>query len=292
LAAITIVAYNGIQNRARISAVSSALSQTNKKLAAFAVDGNGYPADLSSIGINSTGDVSFQYSVNNNANPATYCVTATNGTVSYMASSTSMTPASGGCPGHGVGGVAAITNLAVNPSFESDTSAWASYVYVGTPSRVTTSPYVGSSRLAATCNNTGTTPRVTTILNGLTPGSTYFVSARVRLDGQVPTHGLLQIKARSAGAEVSIPVSYQPTWAPDGNGWMYLSSAVTVPAGTDGLGINPGVVTAANCSTGTLGVDAVMIVAGSASANYADGSSPNWAWNGTINNSTSTGPPQ
>jgi hypothetical protein len=73
---------------------------------------------------------------------------------------------------------------------------------------------------------------------------------------------------------------------------MYLSSAVTVPAGTDGLGINPGVVTAANCSTGTLGVDAVMIVAGSASANYADGSSPNWAWNGTINNSTSTGPPQ
>lgn len=294
LAAITIVAYNGIQDRARVSSVNSGLSQVAKKLKLYQVDNpDTYPAaagtngldNLAVLGITNTSDVTYQYSSSAN----TYCLTATNGTTSYKISSTSTTATAGGCAGHGVGGVAAITNLAVNPSFENDTSAWASYVFVGAPSRVTTSPYVGSGRLAATCNNTGTTPRVTTILSGLTPGSTYFVSARVRLDGQVPTYGLLQIKARSGGTEVSIPVSYQPTWAPDGNGWMYLSSAVTVPAGTDGLSINPGVVTAANCSTGTLGVDAVMIVTGSSSANYADGSSPNWAWNGTVNNSTSTG---
>lgn len=124
LAAITIVAYNGIQQRARASAVSSALNQANKKLALYQVDyPNQYPADLATVGINNSSDVTYQYSVNNSTTPATYCVTATNGSTSYMASSTSTTPTSGGCAGHGVGGVAAITNMATNPSFEATMGA-------------------------------------------------------------------------------------------------------------------------------------------------------------------------
>lgn len=83
LAAITIVAYNGIQGRAQSAAVSSALEQTSKKLALYAVDNNNYPVDLATIGITNSGSTSYQYSANNGTVPQTYCVTATNGSTSY-----------------------------------------------------------------------------------------------------------------------------------------------------------------------------------------------------------------
>jgi prepilin-type N-terminal cleavage/methylation domain-containing protein len=292
LAAITIVAYNGIQQKARTSTVMADLTNSAKKMAIDNVNNGSYALTAAAVdggkGLPASSGTSYQY----HSTGSTYCITGTNGTTSYTISDTATSPTSGGCAGDGVGGVAAITNLATNPSFETDTSGWTSYLYLGALSRVTTTPYSGLARLSAACNNTGTTPRVSTILSNLTPGSVFFVSTRVRLDGQVPSYGILQIKARSAGSEVSIPVSYQPTWAPDANGWMYLSATVTVPAGSDGLAFNPGVITAANCSTGVLGVDTVMITAGSSTQNYADGSSPGWIWNGAVNTSTSTGPPQ
>ena len=115
LATVSIVAYTGIQQKARVSALSSALQQASKKLATYAVDGNGYPADLATIGIADSSGVSYQYSYNNTANPATYCVTATAGATSYKVSSSATTPSSGGCAGHGVGGIAAITTIVPNP---------------------------------------------------------------------------------------------------------------------------------------------------------------------------------
>ena len=54
LAAITIVSYNGIQNRAYDSAVQADLDATIKKLALFTIDNNHYPtniADLATLGI-------------------------------------------------------------------------------------------------------------------------------------------------------------------------------------------------------------------------------------------------
>lgn len=83
LAAISIVAYNGIQGRAQAAAASSALEQTGKKLALYAVDNSAYPIDLATIGITNSGGTSYQYSVNNGTAPQSYCVTATNGTTSY-----------------------------------------------------------------------------------------------------------------------------------------------------------------------------------------------------------------
>ena len=52
LAAITIVAYNGIQNRAKTSSTQAVASSIQKKFEAFAVDPNGtglYPTTLSQI---------------------------------------------------------------------------------------------------------------------------------------------------------------------------------------------------------------------------------------------------
>jgi prepilin-type N-terminal cleavage/methylation domain-containing protein len=123
LATITIVAFNGVQNRAQAIASQSALSQASKKLAAYLVDSMTYPADQTAFNnlIPNTGATGFQYSAG--ANSTSYCLTATTGTATYKADSINSAPAAGACPGHGVGGVAAISNLATNPGAGSSSSS-------------------------------------------------------------------------------------------------------------------------------------------------------------------------
>jgi len=90
LAAITIVAYNGIQDRARVSTVTSALTQAAKKFSLYQVDNpTAYPAALSDIGIQNSSNVTYQYTVNNTDQPASYCLTATTGSTSYFITGTS-----------------------------------------------------------------------------------------------------------------------------------------------------------------------------------------------------------
>ena len=101
LAAITIVAYNGIQDRAKSSKASTALNQAAKKLRLFQVDNaDQFPATLADAGVSDTSDTTYQYSANNAASPATYCVTVTTGATSYYQSSTSGAMQGGICPGH------------------------------------------------------------------------------------------------------------------------------------------------------------------------------------------------
>jgi prepilin-type N-terminal cleavage/methylation domain-containing protein len=101
LAAITIVAYNGIQDRAKTSKAASALTQASKKLKLWQVDNaDQYPATLAEAGISNTADTSYQYSSNNSTSPATYCISATTANSSYYLSSSSSTVQSGICPGH------------------------------------------------------------------------------------------------------------------------------------------------------------------------------------------------
>ena len=68
LAAITVVAYNGLQTRARASAASAALSQARKKLELYKVDNGSYPAtgSLSTAGITDANDTTYQYTASNN----------------------------------------------------------------------------------------------------------------------------------------------------------------------------------------------------------------------------------
>jgi prepilin-type N-terminal cleavage/methylation domain-containing protein len=87
LAAITIVAYTGVQQRANASSAQSGASQAGRKALAFAVDNSdNYPTTLAAAGVNDTSSTTFQYSVNNAASPKTFCVTATTSTSSYWVS--------------------------------------------------------------------------------------------------------------------------------------------------------------------------------------------------------------
>ena len=279
LAAITIVAFNGIQERARVSSVSSALSQANKKLAAFAVDGNGYPASLSAVDITSNGSVTYQYSVNNSANPATYCVTATNGTTSYKSSSASPAPTAGGCPGHGQGGVAAITNLHTNPSVETNTTG---YVAANgtTITRSTAAALVGTNGIRAS------SPANSIADSGINLG----VPAGVA--GQTVTYSV-RVRAQTAD---TFRLSLQ------GAQFVGTVASATLAAGqTATLSYTHNVTTSGTIalyilrsnSTAVINydVDGMMVTSGATSYGYADGNSTDWDWTGAVNNSTSTGPP-
>src|ERR1700712_4623021 len=95
LAAITIIGYTGIQNRAKQSAAQQLLTQANQKVLAYAaLNSDLYPPDLTTAGLTSTDGL--QYSYNNSVTPHTYGITATNGTYSYYVSDTVTSPTSGG----------------------------------------------------------------------------------------------------------------------------------------------------------------------------------------------------
>lgn len=89
LAAITLVAYNGAQDRARSSRIVSSLGQVSKKVKLWKIENSDqYPATLAEIGIANTSDATYQYTSNNGMSPATFCVTLTiAGTSSYVSSS-------------------------------------------------------------------------------------------------------------------------------------------------------------------------------------------------------------
>lgn len=124
LAALVLVAYSNVTDQAKASVDKNDLEQIAKQLNLYKENSGGgtsYPADASSLQYSS--GTTIQYSVNNSVSPATYCVTATNGNKSYYLSSTSQVPAVGGCPGHGVNGNVASTNVVTNPSGATSTGS-------------------------------------------------------------------------------------------------------------------------------------------------------------------------
>jgi prepilin-type N-terminal cleavage/methylation domain-containing protein len=282
LAAITIVAYNGIQDRARISSVSSALSQAAKKLALYQVDNPDlYPADktaLEAIGIKDSATVTYQYSTTG----STYCITATNGATSYKISSTTSAPSAGGCAGHGVGGAAAITNLMPNPSFENTLAGWNNAMKTGdTAVTSTAQAYSGSYSLALTAaSNTIDSYFEDTI--ALQAG-TYTISSYVYITSNGTTYGNRDAMFYNVGGLSVSPgtVAYNRSQL---NQWQRVATTfTTTTAGTLGVRFYT--------PNGTSYVDGVMLTSGSSVPAYADGSSPNWVWSSTVNNSASTGPP-
>ena len=75
LAAITIVAYNGIRDRTEQSARASSLSQASKKLRTYAIENNGsYPATIASIGFENKQGTTYDYQVDNALSPQYFCV--------------------------------------------------------------------------------------------------------------------------------------------------------------------------------------------------------------------------
>lgn len=284
LAAISTVAYRGIQERARASEVSSALAQAKKKLELYNVDHSTYPTtgNLASAGI-TTNDGSFQYT----SDGSTFCLTATSGTVSYTATNTT-NPTQGGCAGHGQGGVAAITNYFTNPSAEGGSLGSYSGVNGSTVAVSSARARNGSASVLVTL------PAASSSYTGINTSSGYSVPTHLKANTTymfsvwvyIPT-GTVNVHLSTQGAGIaSSSCGSASTSVKDA--WVRLSCSFTSAAsGTLALYV-------LNSTNATSGMqfysDSVMLTEGRALYNYADGSSPSWIWNGTPNNSSSTGP--
>ncbi|MFZ3009789.1 MAG: LamG-like jellyroll fold domain-containing protein [Candidatus Microsaccharimonas sp.] len=85
LAAITLVAFSGISERASVAATQSALTQANKKLALYISEYNSYPVNQSAFNtiVGSGAGPAYQYTINSSVSAPNYCVTATIDSTSY-----------------------------------------------------------------------------------------------------------------------------------------------------------------------------------------------------------------
>lgn len=119
LAALSFVAYSGIQKNAKVSVLKSDLQVAAGKLESDRWDiGGNYPATLEMANLQASEGTVFQYTVNNSTTPRTYCLTAVNativGTSFYVTNEGKIQD--GVCPGHT--GNPGYANLASNSSFE------------------------------------------------------------------------------------------------------------------------------------------------------------------------------
>lgn len=107
LAAITIVAYNGVQQRARSATLTSDLTTASKQLKMDQATNSLYPATIAQAnnnnGLRASAGTTYTYTVNNATNPQTFCLSATNGTqVSSITQDSTALP--GGCTNLALGG--------------------------------------------------------------------------------------------------------------------------------------------------------------------------------------------
>jgi prepilin-type N-terminal cleavage/methylation domain-containing protein len=301
LAAITIVAYNGIQNRAKISSIQAALTQASQKVQEYAVyNGDSYPADQTSfdgLGIASKG-VTYQYSGNNNVTPHAYCITATmQGTSYYQNNTTAATPTLGACPGHGANGTVPITNLAKNPTGAGGTTGWETASGMSGPLVITNGGPEGQAAVYGTRSGTGSlyagygsngSVQYVPVQGGEVYTSSIYV--RPTTAAASTTIGILVRFYDASGTQVDTNTAANYT-SVTSNTWVRLNRTDTVPA----TAVKARVLAIGQTSTfadgDTMRVSKVMVTKGSTLYTYADGASPGWAWgSGGAFNDISSGP--
>jgi len=291
LAAITIVAFNGVQNKAKSSAAQSAVTQANKKIISYAAENSdSYPATLAQAGITNTGGL--EYSVDNDASPRSYGLTATIGAFSFFVSNTVTQPTAGGYAGHGQGEAVAVTNLATNPSVETTIGRWTTNNSYNSPTivRMTDGGYAGSSYARVTFGtiNNGSLGNIWLNNSPVQSSSTYTASMYVR-PTKTKTFAIQIFFIDSGGTSVSSLSG--PTTSLVANQWQRISHTFQTPANIVSIWTIATSSGATPWATGdTLDADAAMVTQGSRLYTYADGTSANWIWSGSTHNSTSTGP--
>jgi len=268
LAAITIIAFSGVQSRANISVLQSDLQNTAKKLQADNVTLSSYPDTLEASnggqGISVSNGTTLAYTRFDSG----FCLSGYRGSATYRITHTTA-PTAGSC---------SITNLVDNPSVESNTTSWSSHSAISSVRELVGGEWVYKS----TRTSTGATAVYINNANpiAVTSGTSYTGSAYV---------------TTSVSTEIIVRFRVGSSTVNTGN-----ATTVTVPANTPtrisvtSTVTSPTVHLIVYSTSGAVGdvitTDKAMVTQGSSLYTYADGTSPNWTWIGTPNNSVSTGP--
>jgi len=272
LAAITIVAYNGIQSRARIAGLQSTLAAAAKTIENTRTTAGTatYPSTVSDL------DSSITY-----ANPSPslggFCALKTDTGITYMVTASNKTPHSGpGCT---------LVNYVTNPTFEGNAvTGWST----GGNSTIAPTPGAGfTGTYGMTITHTNTTSGNTygsTCMTGLTVGTQYSISFALRSAVGTPT---VTVSLKNTNVGGSIPADstsqvFIPPAAYSRTVMNWTAEATTTCFTIDIMG---------TVSSQAVTLDSVMATAGQNANAYVDPlTAPSiWTW-ATANNSTSTGP--
>ncbi len=289
LAAITIVAYNGIQNRARESATQSSASQAGKILATKRVTAGAYPsiaAFETETGLVSSADTTYRYLVS--ADNADYCVSATNTSksdISFATSSENASPTRAVCT----------TNMVINPSFETGWSGWTWNTpgliggAAGSSSNPTSGGQVGDRtfRYALSADGSLSNFGPYTQVTGLNSTSEYQLAIWVRSSKAV-SYRIHAERRNSSSTNIGTVAGSLVALVP--NTWTRLTLSIPVTPNMDRLtfavyGMGSGLV-----AGDFVEFDGAMLSADSIPVGYGDGSSSGWTWNAAEHASTSFGP--
>ena len=289
LAAITIVAYNGITGRTRASSAQANVSNAIKSLEVFKVNNNRYPTSSNEANLPSGSNF-----VSYNAG-AGFCVSYTSGDSTYYATNV-VTEKEGDCT--------PVVNIATNPSLEANTTGWSAR-WFGSGGNGTN--VIDAS--GALCGSVGWRKTWTVAGGGqdtgfqysvpgtVTPGAEYSVSVASR--ASYPTTYRAWVSWSNASG--SLGTSNMGTYyeAPTPGETKVKTFKATAPAGATtmlviwgpypSLSGQPGFQSSTPLGA-TLDGDCVFVAQTSRLVNFADGSSANWAWSGTANASSSSGP--
>ncbi len=291
LAAISIVAYNGVTNNANVASAQSDLENVSKSFETYKIQNNDmYPATASALKASAGNTLTY---VPNPTNTG-YCASITNQATTLFITNTNTTQQSGTCT---------ITNLIPNPSFTTAFSPWAVNNGGGgttTSGRVVNGGVDGGAfyRIAWTSAQTSGSAYVTMGDAGtnaaarlpLTPGSSYVMTAYVRASWPEKVR-LSTTPYDSGGAALATTNSTYITLTP--NIWTRLSLSFTSPSNEVSQVVRMNQYTTPYAANGdTFDFDEVMLTAGTANYIYADGNTPGWTWSGVADNSTSSGSPQ
>ena len=300
LAAITVVSFNGIQQRSKESAVKSSASQVAKKLLTYSVDNSdSYPSDLialatllriptSSISANtlvSSDGTVYQYSVNNNISPRTFCITAAKNSISYFVSQpNTSTPSNGVCVGHSAYGAVQVSNLITNP--RPNNSFWfPSSSSVGTVSFVNSGAESAVRSTRVTSGNYALYSNRSSPVSVAQAGDVYTIKFTIVASTNMNlTYQVGYGTATASFSGLSLPIELASGVPQE------ITHKVTMPSGSDGQPIFNKFFWTDSTAGDWFEVSKVMWVKGDYNGLYADGDSPGWTWSGASNNSTSNGP--
>jgi Tfp pilus assembly protein PilX len=190
-----------------------------------------------------------------------------------------------------------VTNLIQNPSFEYDTSTWYgtnASIYKTTNAAAPPDVTNGANTLMVVPNNTSADSFAeNSTFPNFKVGETYTVSGVLHVPpwGFNPSNGTVDVRRLSIVMYWIKDGVYQSATATTANtnpGHQRVSKTFTIPSGATNPFIR--LYNGAGSSSGEIYWDSIMLTQGTTDYPYKDGNTPGWAWNGTFNNATSTGP--
>jgi len=281
LAAITIVAYNGVISKTHESVAKNDLSQAVKKLKTIAIEGDELPSSAAALNMSSLGAQTVYYSKNNTTSPKSFCITMTVNNQTYHMNQDLGNLQAGPCAQH----ASPVTNLLPDPAATNTSSIGIGGTGTTTIEQDGTAQ-AGSTYLRKSFSGTTVPQASMAPYAPVTGGETYTFSCWVRNSaGRTMSPRITWYDAAGVAAG-SISTG---GIAASGANWNRASIGGTAPA--NAVEARLFFIPNSTFSAGsTLDFDSCMFTTGSTLHTYADGDTPDWSWTGAPNASTSVGP--